>query len=147
MRYTREKIIEYFLQLFALPRVKEEMAKYAKAFAGEASRFTSGMKGEAVGAKESFGILAKYIRKEKLTRLEKKQFKLQMVDILKSTGIVFPVMLIPLPFVSTILLVIVDHLLQSMNIQILPSSFYPKEKIGLMTKEGVEADLENTKNL
>ena len=145
MRYTRSRIIAYFLQLFSIPRVKEEIARYARAFAGEASRFTSGMKGEAVGAKEAFIVLSKYIQKEKLTRVEKRQFKLQIVNILKGTGVVIPVMLIPLPFVSTLLLIIVDHLLQSMNIKILPSSFYPEVKKDLMTKEGIEADLENTK--
>ena len=124
MQYTRSKIIEYFLQLFSLPRVREEIVKYARAFMGEASRFTTGFKGEAVEAKESFAILSKYIRKEKLTRSEKRRFKLNIIDILKSTGVVVPVMLIPLPFVSTILLIIMDHLLQSMNIQILPQSFY-----------------------
>jgi len=35
-----------------------------------------------------------------------------------------------------------DHLLLSMNIQILPSSFYPEKKQGLLTPEGVEEDLE-----
>ena len=55
---------------------------------------------------------------------------------------VVPVMLIPLPFISTLLLIIMDHLLLSMNIQILPSSFYPEKKQGLLTPEGVEEDLE-----
>ena len=142
MRYTRSEIIEYFLQLFSLPRVKDEIAKYAIAFMGEASRFSTGVKGEAVETKEAFFIFTKYLKNEKLTRTEKKQFKLQMFDMLKSVGVVVPVMLIPLPFVSTILLIVMDHLLQSMNIQILPQSFYPQEKKGLFTKEGVEAELQ-----
>ena len=145
MRYTRSEIIEYFLQLFSLPRVKEEIAKYANAFMGEASRFSTGVKGEAVETKEAFIIFTKYLKKEKLTRTEKKQFKIQMVDMLKSVGVVVPVLLIPLPFVSTILLIVMDHLLQSMNIQILPQSFYPQDKKGLLTKEGIEADLQKSK--
>jgi hypothetical protein len=51
-------------------------------------------------------------------------------------------MLIPLPFISTLILIIMDHLLLSMNIHILPTSFYPEKKQGLLTTEGVEADLE-----
>jgi hypothetical protein len=145
MRYNRSEIIEYFLQLFSLPRVKEEIAKYARAFLGEASRFTTGVKGEAVETKEAFIIFTKYLKKEKLTRTEKKQFKIQMVDMLKSVGVVVPVMLIPLPFVSTILLILMDHLLQSMNIQILPQSFYPQEKNELLTKEAIEAELQKGK--
>jgi hypothetical protein len=35
-----------------------------------------------------------------------------------------------------------DHLLLSLNIQILPSSFYPEKKQGLLTTEGIEEDLE-----
>ena len=54
-------------------------------------------------------------------------------------------MLIPLPFVSTILLIVMDHLLQTMNIQILPQSFYPQEKKDLLTKEGIEAELQKGK--
>jgi len=145
MRYTRTYIIEYFLGLFTMPRVKEEIARYANAFKGEASRFTSGMKGEVVETRDAFIILTKYLKKEKLTRAEKKQFKLQIVDLLKGAGIVVPVMLIPLPFVGTILLIIVDHVLQSMNIQILPQAFYPPEKDALLTRKGVEAELKKTK--
>lgn len=152
MKYTRSSIIDYFLQLFTLPKVRDEITACARTFmsttarltAGlqsEASRFTTGIKGEAIETKDAFLILAKYMRKEKLSRREKRQFKLQMIDILKSAGVVVPVMLIPLPFVSTILLIMMDQLLQSMNIQILPSSFYKQEKQGLMTREGVEADL------
>jgi hypothetical protein len=135
-------LINYFLRLFTMPRVKEEIAKYARAFAGEASRYTTGMKGEAIEAKETFIILTKYLRKEKITRAEKKQFKKQIVDILKSAGVVVPVMLIPLPFVSTLLLIILDHLLLSMNIQILPSSFYPADKKNILTREGIGKDLQ-----
>jgi hypothetical protein len=146
VKYTRSGIIEYFLQLFTLPKVKEEIAKYASAFMGEATRFTTGVKGEAIESKEAFIIFTKYLKKEKLSRTEKKQFKMQMVDLLKSVGVVVPVMLIPLPFVSTILLIIMDHLLQAMHIQILPQSFYPREKRGLLTREGIEADLQKGKS-
>ena len=109
---------------------------------GEASRYSSGMKGEAIEAKDSFIILTKYIKREKITKSEKKQFKRQVFDLLKGTGVVVPVMLIPLPFVSTLLLIIMDHLLLSMNIQILPHSFYADKKQGLLTAEAVEEDLE-----
>lgn len=109
---------------------------------GEASRYSTGIKGEAAETKESFLILTKYIRKEKLTREDKTKFQLQMFDILKGVGVVVPPMLIPLPFVGTILLVIMDQLLLSMNIRILPSSFYPEVKKELLTPEAVEEELE-----
>jgi len=135
-------LIKYFLRLFTLPKVKEDIARYARAFEGEASRYSTGMKGEAIEAKETFLILTKYLRKEKITHAEKKRFKKQVLDILKSAGVVVPVMLIPLPFVSTLLLIIMDHLLMSMNIQILPSSFYPADKKDILTKEGINKDLQ-----
>lgn len=135
-------LINYFLRLFTLPKVKEDIAKYARAFAGEASRYSTGMKGEAIEAKETFIILTKYLRKEKISHSEKKRFKKHVVDILKSAGVVVPVMLIPLPFVSTLLLIIMDHLLLSMNIQILPSSFYPADKKNILTREGINKDLQ-----
>ena len=141
MKFSRTSIIAYFLQLFTLPKVKDEVAKYANLFLGEASRFTSGMKGETIETKESFLILAKYLNKEKLTSAEKKRFKKQILNILKSAGVVVPVMLIPLPFISTLLLIIMDHVLISMNIQILPSAFYNTEKKDILTIEGIRKDL------
>ena len=138
----RRRIIKFLLRIFTLPKVKDEIARYAKGFMGESSRYSSGIKGEAIETKEAFTILTKYIRKEKISRAEKKQFKHFVNDLLKSTGVVVPIMLIPLPFVSTILLIIMDHLLLTMNIHILPASFYPAKKQGLMTTEGVELDLE-----
>ena len=140
----RSWIVSYLLHLFSMPRVGEEVGKLAAMFMNEAGRFSAGLKGEAVETKETFAILAKYIKKEQITRAEKKRFKRQVLNMLKGTGVIVPVMLIPLPFVSTLLLVIMDHLLLSMNIRILPSSFYPPERKGLMTQEGVEKDLERT---
>jgi len=137
----RKRIINYLIRIFTLPKVKDEISRYAKGFMGEASRYSTGVKGEAIETKEAFNILTKYIRKEKITRAEKKQFKHQVVNLLKGTGVVLPVMLIPLPFIGTLLLIIMDHLLLSMNIQILPSSFYPEKKQGLLTTEGIETDL------
>jgi LETM1-like protein len=142
MKTIRTSIITYLLRIFTHPKVKDQIAKYAKGFIGEANRYSSGIKGEAIETKESFIILTKYIKREKITKVEKKQFKRLVIDLLKSTGVVVPVMLIPLPFISTLLLIIMDHLLLSMNIQILPSSFYPEKKQGLLTTEGIEEDLE-----
>ena len=110
-------------------------------FLGESSRFTSGMKGEAIETKESFLILAKYLKNENLTSAEKKRFKKQTLNILKSAGVVVPVMLIPLPFISTLLLIIMDHVLISMNIQILPAAFYNTEKKDILTVEGIRKEL------
>jgi hypothetical protein len=141
LKFSRASIIAYFLKLFTLPNVKREIKKYANMFLGESSRFTSGMKGEAIETKESFLILAKYLRKEKLTSAEKKRFKKQTLNILKSAGVVVPVMLIPLPFISTLLLIIMDHVLISMNIQILPAAFYNTEKKDILTIEGIRKDL------
>jgi hypothetical protein len=142
MKSIRKRIIAYLLRIFTHPKVKDQIAKYAKGFVGEASRYSSGIKGEAIETKESFIILTKYIKREKITKAEKKQFRRQVLGLLKGTGVVVPVMLIPLPFISTLLLIIMDHLLLSMNIKILPSSFYPEKKKGLLTTEGVEEDLE-----
>ena len=142
MKSIRKKIIAYLLRIFTLPKVKDQVARYAKSFIGEASRYSSGFKGEAIETKDAFIILTRYIKREKISKAEKKQFGRQVVDLLKGTGVILPVMLIPLPFVSTLLLIIMDHLLLSMNIQILPSSFYPEKKQGLLTIEGVEEDLE-----
>ena len=141
MKFSRTSIIAYFLKPFTLPKVKKEVEKYANMFLGESSRFTSGMKGEAIETKESFLILAKYLKKEKLTNAEKKRFKKQTLNILKSAGVVVPVMLIPLPFISTLLLIIMDHVLISMNIQILPSAFYNTEKKDVLTVEGIRKEL------
>jgi hypothetical protein len=141
MKSVRKRIIAYLLRIFTHPKVKDQIARYAKGFMGEAYRYSSGIKGEAIETKESFIILTKFIKKEKITKAEKKQFKRQVLDLLKSTGVVVPIMLIPLPFISTLLLIIMDHLLLSMNIQILPHSFYPEKKQGLLTTEGVEEDL------
>ena len=143
---VRKRIIAYLLRIFTHPKVKDQIAKYAKGFRGEASRYTTGFKGEAVEAKDAFFILTRYIKREKITRAEKKQFRKQLIELLKSAGVVVPVMLIPLPFISTLLLIIMDHLLLSMNIKILPSSFYPEVKEGLLTTEGVEKDLERVKS-
>ncbi|MEI6434839.1 MAG: hypothetical protein WCP32_08350 [Bacteroidota bacterium] len=140
----RSWIVNYLLNLFSLPRVGEEVGKLAGMCINEAGRFSAGLKGEALETKDTFAILAKYIKKEHITRAEKKRFKIQIINMLKGTGVVIPVMLIPLPFISTLLLVLMDHLLLSMNIRILPSSFYPPERKGLMTREGVEKDLEIT---
>jgi hypothetical protein len=138
----RRRIILYLLRIFTLPKVKEQIARYARGFKGEASRYQTGMKGEVIDAKDSILVLIKFIRREKTTKAEKKLFKLQVTDLLKSTGVVVPIMLIPLPFISTLILIIVEHVLLSMNIQILPTSFYPEKKQGLLTAEAVEEELE-----
>jgi hypothetical protein len=142
MKSLRKRFIAYLLRIFTTPKVKDQIAKYANSFKGEASRYSTGFKGEVIETRDAFVILGKYIKREKLTKAEKKQFGMQMVDLLKGTGVVVPVMLIPLPFISTLLLIIMDHLLLSMNIKILPSSFYPEHKQGLLTPEGIEEDLE-----
>ena len=145
MNTLRKKIIAYFLGLFTLPRVKEVIGNYARLFMGEAGRYSGGIKAEAIETKETFTILTKYIKKEKISREEKKKFKKQALDILRSSGVIVPVMLIPLPFISTLLLIIMDHLLLSMHIHLLPDSFYPKEKQDLLTPEGIEQDLKKDK--
>lgn len=136
----RKRIIRYWLGIFKIPAVRDEIGKYARAFGDEASRYTSGFRGEAAETREAFLILARYIRKDKLSREEKRKFKMQILDLLKGVGVVVPPMLIPLPFIGTLLLVIMDHLLLSMNIKILPSSFYPEKKDGLLTAEGIEKE-------
>lgn len=145
MNLLRRKMIRDLLMLFTLPRVRAEIARLAKIFLKETIRYTGGIKGEAKETKAAFQILTKYMKREKLTSAEKKQFVKQMIDLLKGTGVVVPVMLIPLPFVGTVLLVIVEHLLLSMNIQLLPSSFYPEEKMELLTPEAIEKELEEGK--
>jgi hypothetical protein len=147
MKALRKKIIAYLLHLFTLPRVKEKIESLAKLFIGEASRYSTGIKLEAIESKETFTTLTKFIKNEKITKEEKRKFKRQVIDILRSSGVVVPLMLIPLPFVSTILLVIMDHLLLSMNIQLLPASFYPENKQGLLTADGVERDLKKERLL
>ena len=137
----RKRIINYLIRIFTLPKVKDEIAKYAKGFIGEAARYSTGIKGEANETREAFVILTRYIRKEKISRSEKKQFKHQVIDLLKGTGVMVPVMLIPLPLIGTLLLIIKDHLLLTMNIHLLPAAFYPAKKQGLLTTEGIENDL------
>jgi hypothetical protein len=80
-----------------------------------------------------------------LSRDEKKRFKKQVIDILRSSGVIVPVMLIPLPFIGTLLLIIMDHLLLSMNIRLLPDPFYPKENKDLLTPGAIEKDLKKEK--
>ena len=82
------------------------------------------------------------MKREKLSHAEKRAFRLQMIDLLKGTGVVVPFILIPIPFVGTLLLVIMDHLLKSMNIQLLPSAFYQQHQKELLTPEAIERDLE-----
>ena len=142
MRSLRKKVIRYLLAIFTLPRVKTEVARVARAFMQEATRYTSGVKVEVKETRDAFFILTKYMKREKLTPAERKQFVRQMINLLKGTGVVVPVLFIPVPFVGTVLLVIMDHLLMSMNIQLLPSSFYPPKKRDLLTPEGIERDLE-----
>jgi hypothetical protein len=142
MNLLRRKMIRDLLMLFTLPRVRSEIARLAKLFLHETTRYTGGIKGEARETKEAFQILTKYMKREKLTSVEKKQFVKQMIDLLKGTGVVVPVLLIPLPFVGTVLLIIVEHLLLSMNIQLLPSAFYQKDKKDLLTPEAIEKELE-----
>jgi hypothetical protein len=137
----RQWIINYLLAIFRHPKVGEEMATLAKRFQQEAGRLSSGVKGEAAGTRDMFITLTRFMKQEKLTRSEKRLFKKQVFNILKSTGVVVPVMLIPLPFVSTLLLILMDHLLLSMKIRILPSSFYPAERGDLMTPDSIETDL------
>ncbi|MFH1296279.1 MAG: hypothetical protein ABIJ04_03285 [Bacteroidota bacterium] len=145
MRSLRRRIIRYFLAIFTLPRVKAEVARIARAFLQESSRYTHGVTGEARETKEAFVILTRYMKREKLSPAERRQFGRQMIDLLKGTGVVVPVLLIPVPFVGTVLLVVMDHLLMSMNIQLLPSAFYQKEKKGLLTPEAIEKELEGEK--
>ena len=145
MKSLRQKIIGYFLGIFMLPRVKELIAGYAKAFLGEANRYSTGIKTEAIETKDTFTILTKYIKNDKVSREEKKRFKRQVIDILRSSGIMVPVMLIPLPFIGTLLLIIMDHLLLSMNIKLLPDSFYPKVDKDLLTTDAIEKDLKKEK--
>jgi len=146
MDALRKKIITYFLSLFTLPRVKEAVASYARMFLDEAGRYSTGIKTEALESVETFTILTRYIKQEKISKADKKKFKKHAVDILRSSGIMVPVMLIPLPFIGTLLLIIMDHLLMSMNIHLLPDSFYPKEKNDLLTPKGIEDDLKKDKN-
>ena len=58
---------------------------------------------------------------------EKNFFKVQILDLLKGIGVIVPIQFIPIPFVSTMLLIIMDYSLKSMGIKILPSSFYKNE--------------------
>ncbi|MBE0648038.1 MAG: hypothetical protein IH596_09655 [Bacteroidales bacterium] len=146
MNLLRRKMIRDLLMLFTLPRVRSEIARLAKLFLQETTRYTGGIKGEARETKEAFHILTKYMKREKLTSAEKKQFVKQMIDLLKGTGVVVPVLLIPLPFVGTVLLIIVEHLLLSMNIQLLPSAFYQQDKKNLLTPESIEKELEKESN-
>ena len=116
-KYVKESCsgVLKFAEIFTLPHVKEEIKRYA-----------NGFKGEAKESKEAFLILEKYMKKEEVTDDEKKFFKDQIIDILKGVGVVLPIQLIPLPFVSTLLLIVLDETMRSMNIKILPSSFYEK---------------------
>jgi len=145
MNILRRKMIRDLLVLFTLPGVRAEIARLARLFLQESTRYTGGIKEEARETKEAFVILTRYMKREKLTSAEKKQFVKQMIDLLKGTGVVVPVLLIPLPFVGTVLLIIVEHVLLSMNIQLLPSAFYDLKKEGLLTPEAIEQELEEEK--
>lgn len=113
---VESKLVRELKESFTLPQVKSEIKRYA-----------NGFKGEAKETKEAFIILGKYMKKEEITDDEKKLFKEQMVDLLKGVGVVVPIQLIPLPFVSTFLLIVMEKTLKSMGINILPSSFYETE--------------------
>lgn len=138
----RRKMIRELLALFTLPKVKEEVSRMAQGFVKESTRYGKGVTGEARETRDAFLILTRYIKREKVSAAEKRQFVRQMADLLKGTGVVVPVLLIPLPFVGTILLVIMDHLLRRMQIHILPSAFYPQQEKELLTPEAIERDLE-----
>lgn len=142
VRALRRKMILDLLDLFTLPRVKAEVSRLAQGFLKESARYTRGVTGEARETRDAFLILTRYMKRETLTPAEKRQFVRQMIDLLKGTGVVVPVLLIPLPFVGTVLLVIMDHLLLSMKIRLLPSAFYPEDKQELLTPESIERDLE-----
>lgn len=112
----QSKFVDRLEKIISVPKVKEEIKRYAHGF-----------KGEAKESKEAFLILEKYMKKEPVTQEEKEFFKEQTLDLLKGVGVVLPVQLIPLPFVSTILLIVMERIMLSMNIKILPSSFYTEK--------------------
>lgn len=118
---------EEIKHIFSLSHVKEEVKRYM-----------TGFKGEARNTKEAYFIFEKYVKREDITDEEKKIFKDQMIDLLKSVGVVVPFQLIPLPFVSTILMMLTEQVANEMDIKILPSSFYKKEEIKEEKEEKVE---------
>jgi hypothetical protein len=133
----QKRLVCYLLNLFTKPKTRERVIQHAKNFEKEAVRYTSGLKGEALETKNAFGTLIRFMKREPISKAEKRVFSKQMIDLLKGTGVVLPFMLIPLPFVGTVLLVIVEQLMLSQNIKILPSAFYPKKPDELLTPEAV----------
>jgi len=109
--------IDDMKKILTLPHVKKELRRYV-----------NGFKGEGKETKEAFLILGKYMMDENITDEEKEFFKDQTLDILKGIGVILPIQFIPLPFVSTILLIVMDYTMKSMGIKILPSSFYEKDE-------------------
>jgi len=103
-------------RIFTLPHVKKEMLRYVEGF-----------KGESRETKKAFMILGRYMKREDISDEEKNFFKVQILDLLKGIGVIVPIQFIPIPFVSTMLLIIMDYSLKSMGIKILPSSFYKNE--------------------
>lgn len=94
----------------------------------ELIRFLKGFKGEINETGTAGNIFGKYIKGKKLTTEEKIFFGKQMKDVLKSVAIGVPYYLLPLPFVGTISLVLLDRLFAKHGKQFLPSSFYNQEK-------------------
>lgn len=133
----QKRLICYLLKLFTEPRTKNLVTHYARVFGKETSRYATGIKSEARETKDAFAILVRYMKREPITVAQKRQFSKQMIDLLRGSGVILPFMLIPLPFVGTILLVIVEQLMLSQNIKILPSAFYQEKPKELLTPEAV----------
>jgi hypothetical protein len=87
-------------------------------------KFLQNVKQEASEYKEVGEILAKYARREKLTKEDEEKFKEQFFDTLKILGIGIPFTLIP---GASVLLPLVMKVAKKYEIDILPSSFNKEE--------------------
>ena len=116
-----------------IDEIKKHVSNILRNFTSDAKReilrYKQGFKGEGRNLKIAFDILEKFRKnRSSVTHDEKEFFKHQILDLLKTIGVIVPIQLIPAPFVSTILLLVLEKLFEMMKIQLLPSSFYNQQE-------------------
>lgn len=104
----------------------------------EIRRISGGVKGEVKETGKAFNLAGKRLSGQKLTKEEKEFFVKQMSDLARTAGFVLPIYLIPLPFVSDILIITIDNILRRRGIYLLPSSFYPDKDKEKTIKENMK---------
>lgn len=142
---------EFIIESFSTPAFiilkkfkKNSRIIFDEKIKSEVKRYIKGSKTEFKESGEFIKLFRKYMKREKLSKKEKKFLIYQGVDILKMIGIVIPFQVLfplPVPMVGTVILILLEYVFRKMGIKILPNAFYEKEKPEL--NKQVEEYIEN----